>query len=75
MPISLTLEEFLERLSARYQLLEVAIEKDVNDISPYKIKVDSNQTDIHIDLTKLISELLLKVMVRVITLVYEESLD
>ena len=75
MPISLTLEEFLDRLEARQQLLEIAIDKDIKAISPITMQVDTNQTEIHTDLTKPISEVVKKAMERVITLVYEEDLD
>ena len=75
MPISLTQEEFLERLLARHQLLRVAINEDIKTLFPFAIKVDRNQTEININLTEPISELVLKIMVRVITLVYEEALD
>ena len=75
MPISLTQEQFYQRLDERRRLLIIAIDEDVKAIFPIKTQVIVKQTEINIDLRKPISELLLKTMVRVVNLVYEEGLD
>ena len=75
MAISLTLEEFLQRLLARQQLLNIAVQEDVKKIFPLKAQVNINQPNISVDLAKPISELMFKTVVRLVTLVYEERLD
>jgi len=73
--LSLTKEEFMGRLLARSQLLRVAVDEDVRKIFPSALKIMKTEAGISLDLTGPVTELLLKVMMRVINLVYEESLD
>jgi hypothetical protein len=77
MPVSLTLDEFLERLVARWPLLSIAVQEDVKKVFPLQVKADTSRPNasIDIDLTEPISELVLKTCERLITLVYEERLD
>jgi hypothetical protein len=75
MGISLNKEQFYQRLQKHHRLLMVAIEEDVKSISPLNYKIPSNETEIRIDLSKPIGELIRKEIFRVIDLVYEETLD
>ena len=75
MSISLTREQFFERLDERKRLLIIAVDEDVKSIFPIRTTVIGNQTENNINLRKPISDLLLKTIARVINLVYEEGLD
>jgi len=74
MTLSLTKEQFCERLGQYHRLFELAIGEDVKKISPLLYKVPGNETEIHIDITKPIGKLVSKAIIRTIDLVYEENL-
>ena len=75
MTISLTQEEFYQRLLERRKLLIIAINEDVKNIFPLRYKTGRNKSEINIDITEPIGELLLKEITRVVDLVYREGLD
>jgi len=62
MSISLTRDEFMERLQSRHNLLILAMEEDAKNLASTKTN-------------ELIAEVLQKTLVRVIKLVYDENLD
>ncbi len=81
MSISLTRDEFYNRLSDRSELFGIAIKRDLDEIFPLSFKTKAqlqpSQSDINtnIDITPSIIDLLMKEIHRIIDLVYEENLD
>jgi len=80
MSISLTRDEFCQRLFDRAELLGIAIKEDIskiNFVTTAQVQLSSSQHEIHInnDITQPILELIMKEMNRIIDLVYNEGLD
>lgn len=72
--ISLTQEEFLQRLMNRYWMYRLCVIHLIGEglIVPSKVTVDEKGNS-HLDLTELANQLLLPALLAAVDIVYEES--
>jgi hypothetical protein len=75
MAISLTKEEFLDRFKdpIRQRILALALNEDMKSVFPMKLTTNSEQNSIII--ASAIHEVVVKVLPRLMDIVYEENLD
>ena len=73
MPVSLTRDEFLERLREREKLLRIAIAHDLeHSKDPIKFGHEANG-DIYFEMSEALGPVFRNILLRVIDLVYQEE--
>ncbi|MFC1946943.1 hypothetical protein ACFLXY_03365 [Chloroflexota bacterium] len=76
MALSLTEEEFRTRLAKRKKLFITAINRDVKDLlQPIKVDLQPGQTEIKLNINEQLSEMLIIIVDRAISLVYLDNVD